>query len=393
MEDTPTSKALGVFIGMTEINGTAETTQPVTSVLAERTCVFYQWSVEESWSDKEGDKKKSGWICIAGGGEINPFYLQDDTGVILVRPGDAKLNVDTFFEETVGPGDPLYYSQGGTGKVAKSDFKRKYREYGVPLHAPVYVIGPARERTDLVAPEIAADKLAPLFLISTKDEQLVKAGIGGSIWRWGIAGLVFSCFPWLALGATQSPDRPPHFWPLILVSPLLYVGAWCLGWVWLVYNGIVGLRHRVLTAWSLIDVQLKRRHDLIPQLVAVVEGLGAHEREVQSALARLRAQFNATAPGLAGPDFAGLAASVRGIAEKYPQLIAHKSFTALQKELIQTEERIALARAYYNNIATELANRLETVPDGWVAKLRGLRPEPLFQAADFERPVVRVDLA
>jgi hypothetical protein len=160
----------------------------------------------------------------------------------------------------------------------------------------------------------------------------------------------------------------------------------------MVYNSLVGLRQRVRQGWSLIDVQLKRRHDLIPQIVSVVTGLSSHEQAVQTALASLRAQLTATAPGVAGPDFAGVAASVRVVVEKYPQLTAQAGFMALQKELVETEQRIALAKTYYNNIATQFATRLQIVPDRWVAALGGMRPEPLLQAADFERAPVQIAL-
>jgi hypothetical protein len=99
LADTPTSKTLGVFIGMTELKGTAEAAEPLTSFLAALPNVHYQWKVEESWSrmvtetntDKDGKshtrtRRESGWTTVADGCESIPFYLQDDTGVILVRP-------------------------------------------------------------------------------------------------------------------------------------------------------------------------------------------------------------------------------------------------------------------------------------------------------------------
>jgi len=169
--------------------------------------------------------------------------------------------------------------------------------------------------------------------------------------------------------------------------------AWAVGWVWMVYNSLVGLRQRVRQGWSLIDVQLKRRRDLIPQITSVVVGLSSYEQVVQTALAGLRTQLTATPPGAIGPDPAGLADTVRRVVEKYPQLKARDGFMAIHKELIQTEQRIALARAYYNDIATEFATRLGVVPDRWVAALRKMSPEPLLRADNFERAAVRIDFA
>jgi hypothetical protein len=401
LDDTPTSKALGVFIGMAELNGTAESAQPLSSNLVERACVLYNWGVEEAWSrtetstDSKGNSStttKSGWTTIASGGKSIPFYLQDDTGVILIRPEGAKVEPDIFCEATVEPDDPLYYTRGGTGSVPYSTHKRRYHETGLRLHSTLYIIGPTRERTDIIAPEIAVDREAPMFLISTRTEQLVKFEMSGSAWLWGLLGFVPPCVP-AAVLLYSGEGAMPYFWSQALGPPLFYLGAFALGWVWMVHNSLVGLRQRVRQGWSLIDVQLKRRHDLIPRLASVVDGLRGHEREVQTAAAHLRTQLVATAPGVAGPDFAGLVASVRMVVEKYPELTARDSFIGLQKELVETEQRIALARDYYNNIATEFATRLLVVPDRWVAQLRRMRPEPLLLAGDFERAVVQIKMA
>ncbi|MBC8009668.1 MAG: LemA family protein, partial [Burkholderiales bacterium] len=107
----------------------------------------------------------------------------------------------------------------------------------------------------------------------------------------------------------------------------------------------------------------------------------------------IRAQAQATRPGVPGPDFDGLAAELRVVVERYPELRAQEGFTALERELTDTENRIALARAYYNDIATHYATRLEIIPDRWVAALRKLTPEPLLAATRFERAAVVVKLA
>jgi hypothetical protein len=107
----------------------------------------------------------------------------------------------------------------------------------------------------------------------------------------------------------------------------------------------------------------------------------------------LRAQLSATPPGASGPDFAALSAEVRAVVERYPQLVAQEGFARLHESLVETEQRIALARAYYNDIATFFATRLERIPDRWVAALARMRPEPLLHAANFERAVVQVDFA
>ena len=172
-----------------------------------------------------------------------------------------------------------------------------------------------------------------------------------------------------------------------------YLFAWGLGWLWMAYNSLVGLRQRVRQGWSLIDVQLKRRHDLMPRLVNSLAALRSHEHGVQEALAALRTQTLATRPGAPGPDPAGVALAVQAVAERYPQLTADAGFVTLQRELVETEQRIALARSYYNDIATHFATRLEQIPDRWVAALPRMQREPLFQAAHFERARVELDFS
>jgi uncharacterized tellurite resistance protein B-like protein len=153
----------------------------------------------------------------------------------------------------------------------------------------------------------------------------------------------------------------------------------------MVYNELVNLRERVRQARSLVDVELKRRRDLIPRLVEVVKGLRDHEARVQEQVARLRAQAAREAGSVEG-----CTASVRAIAEAYPELKSNEAFLSLQNELTRTEQRIALARAYLNDIVTHYNNRLEVVPDNFVARLLGLKREPLFEAQGFERAVVQV---
>ncbi len=161
----------------------------------------------------------------------------------------------------------------------------------------------------------------------------------------------------------------------------------------MVFNSLVELRQRVRQAWAQVDVQLKRRYDLIPNLVEVVKGLRDYEKQVQTELAALRAQAQATPPGVAGPDFQALKGTVIAIVERYPELKADTTFTNLHRNLVDTEQRTALARGYFNDIATHFNTRLETVPDRFVAGLAAMRPQALLKADEFERAPVKVDLA
>ena len=156
------------------------------SHLARQPCVWYSWSVEEDWSrtvtetytDSEGKthtrtSTESGTTTVAGGGEQAPFYLKDDLGVVLVRPKGAKIEPVTIFNKTCDRSDPLYYAKGPAEAVADSDHRRQFTETAIPLHAPLYVMGQAREREDVVAAEIARDPKCPMFLISCRTEKQI----------------------------------------------------------------------------------------------------------------------------------------------------------------------------------------------------------------------------
>jgi len=405
VDDTPTSKTSGVFIGTVEVKGTAEAEQPLVSHLAGERCVYYAWSVAEHWSrtvtetytDKDGKtqtrtRHESGWTTVANGGARIPFYLKDDVGTVLVQPDGARIEPATVFSEHCGRGDPLYYAKGPAHAVAHSDHRRQFTETAIPLHAPLYVMGQARERQDVVAAEIAADPKCPMFLISCRSEKQISQGLGAGYWIWGILGLVLAVAGVAVFVRARGGVLPRGVAPCAIAGAI-YLLAWVVGWAWLVFNSLIGLRNRVSQAWSLIEVQLKRRYDLIPNLVAAVKGMTGHERDVQTELASLRAQLEATPPGVAGPDYRACTRLVTTLQERYPNLKAQDSFLNLQKSLVDAEQRIALARGYFNDIATQYNTRLERVPDRFLRGLAGLKPRPLMAANDFERAPVPVDLA
>lgn len=404
IDNLPTSKTSGVFIGLVELKGAAEAASPLTSFLAECACVQYAWTVEEHWSrtvtetytDDKGNtqtrtRHESGWTSVANGGDEIPFNLHDDNGTILVQPAGAKLEPLKIFDQTCTPLNPLYYGKGPAGAVSDSDFQRRFVEMGIPLGANLFIIGQARERQDIVAPEIAADKTAPMFLISTRTEEQVSGGM-----KWGSRGWIF--FGLLAaVGFTVWSDGalnhdPAARVPIYFAVAAAYFFIGLLAWVWMVFNALVDLRQRVRAAWALVDIQLKRRFDLIPNLVNCVKGYRDHEAQLQAELAALRNQLNATPPGVAGPDPGAVSGIVIGIAERYPELKADASFLALQKNLADTEQRIALARSYFNEIATHYNTRLEIVPERYVAQLGAMKPQALMEANDFERAAVKVKL-
>ncbi len=402
IDDTPTSRAQGVFIGLTELKGTAESEAPLTTYLAGTQAVHYAWHVSEHWqrtvvetyTDSKGHaqtrtRTESGWKQVANGGGSQPFYLKDDTGVVRIVPEHASITGVETFDETVNRNDPLYFDKGPLQEVSNSTHRRRFHETAIPLHAKLYVMGQAREREDIAAAEIAADKAAPMFIISVKTERQVSAGYGRWAWFWGIVGLL------LAVGTAAGAGLVSHSSGAIqlVIAGAAYLGALAAGWVWTTYNSLVNLHHRVEQAWSQVDVQLKRRNDLIPNLVQAVAGYRDYESGTQQLVTELRGQMTATAPGVAGPDFKGMAPMLRAVIERYPDLKANESFLRLQGSLVETEQRIALARDYFNDTATFFNTRLAIIPERYVAALARFRPRALMSATDFERAPVRVQLA
>jgi LemA protein len=162
------------------------------------------------------------------------------------------------------------------------------------------------------------------------------------------------------------------------------------------FNRLVSLRNRVDNGWSQIDVQLRRRYDLIPNLVETVKGYAAHERELfeQVAEARSRAVGASTVGDQAQAEnqlTAGLRQLI-AVAENYPQLKASQNFLALQEELAGTESRIAYARQFYNDQVMLLNTRIQAVPSNVVAKAFGFTPREFFDIEDQIRGPVHVDL-
>ena len=160
------------------------------------------------------------------------------------------------------------------------------------------------------------------------------------------------------------------------------------------YNGLVRMRTRVDGAWAQIDVQLKRRYDLIPNLVETVKGYAAHERQTLEAVIAARntavsAQGPAQAAG-AENQLAGALRQLFAVAEAYPDLKANQNFLALQEELSGTEGRIAYARQYYNDAVQGYNAKIQTFPPVIFARIFGFTPKEFFRTEGEARENVKV---
>jgi LemA protein len=160
------------------------------------------------------------------------------------------------------------------------------------------------------------------------------------------------------------------------------------------YNGLVGLRNRIENAWAQIDVQLKRRYDLIPNLVETVKGYAAHERETLDAVIQARnAGMSAQGPhdqAEAENQITGALRSLFALSEAYPDLKANQNFAQLQEELTGTEGRIAYARQFYNDTVYRYNTKVQSFPSNVLAGTFRFQEREYFQADDESRGPTQV---
>ncbi len=179
---------------------------------------------------------------------------------------------------------------------------------------------------------------------------------------------------------------------LIVLGLVVVVLLWVVG----VYNGLVRLRNQVKNAWAQIDVQLKRRHDLIPNLVETVKGYAGHERGTLEAVVAARTRAVA-ARGLeqqvrAEGELSQALGRLLMLVESYPDLKANQNFLALQEELSSTENRIGFARQHYNDSVMTYNTRIQTFPPNVIAGMFGFHELPFFEvdsAAERQAPQVK----
>lgn len=178
---------------------------------------------------------------------------------------------------------------------------------------------------------------------------------------------------------------------LILLIILVVVALWVVG----VYNGLITLKNRVDEAWSDIDVQLKRRYDLIPNLINTVKGYATHEKEVFEKVtqARTMAMNAGTTEEKAGAEnmLSGALKSLFAVSEAYPDLKANQNFLELQRELTDTEDKIQASRRFYNGNVRDFNIKIELFPNNFIAGMLNFAKREFFEAAEGEKENVKVE--
>ena len=429
IDDTPTSTCRGVFVGRNEVVGQAVPLyEPIVTPFSQTPSVWFSWDLER-W-EKSGDNHS--WVTKEKRQTAAPFWLQDDTGRVLVRPRGADLEpVQSLCEKLDGDFAPPYSRwqlrqwvlvgedtierthsmtdasfaappqvDGGwfdstpdtASPISSLSGKWRITEQVIAAGAPVYLLGTANPRTD--GPGLEFSGRTGDLLVSTKSEAQVASSSGWSARLCGLGCLLLSA---VFVGAATDALFDEIKWFLIVWTLGIEVGILFLLTLQRNYNRQVEVKEQAAKAWSLIDVSLQRRSELLPNLVAVVKGYAAHESETQQAEAELRAvpaapateelPSDATLEGAQNTD-RGLKAAAKttiALAEGYPDLKASGVYLDLQLRIADAEESVASARQFYNDAIEVLRTRRSQFPGSLFARFVDVPSWKLFEAEEAAR--------
>lgn len=182
-----------------------------------------------------------------------------------------------------------------------------------------------------------------------------------------------------------------------MLTVLILIALAVLLWAAFAFNRLVRLRNQLRNAWADIDVQLRRRHDLVPQLVNAVKGYSGYERGVLTSVTELRTQAMALkSPAKLGETETALSnglSRLLAVQEAYPEIKANQNFLQLQHDLVEVENNLQYARRFYNGAVRDFNTSIQTFPDMLIANVGGFHEAEFFSAEEDDRPVVKVDLS
>jgi LemA protein len=361
VKDTPTSGCGGVTVGTCEVIGRAGATPQIAGRASNVPCAWYRWELQHYVHSG----KNSHWETVERERTTAPFTVTDTSGAATVFPANAEM---------MGFKDHKYDAPGhGHGKW-------RQLEWRLEVGHPVYVLGPVSFDGDGVA--FRCDDPGDEFIISADTERQVErklsvAATAATLLGLGAALLAFVLYAHQGFDDKGKPTvfygttHPARDLGVTIAAVLvLYALALFAGWLVRAFNRLVRVRVQAEKAWASIAVEVKRRHDLIDQLVTIVRAYTTYERTTLQQLtddrslpdtSRLHATADADATTQA--DHQALVA----LAEQYPQLHANESFEQLAHELTRTENRVALARGFYNDAITVLRDRRGTFPYVFIA--------------------------
>ena len=370
-ENIPTSKTAGVTFGLAEVKGILDNEDenelfrgPVSGAL----CCWYRELVQE----RRGSGKNAKWVTIKDEIRKQPFVVEDDEGEIRVFPGKADIITKH--------------------KNSHRDGRYRYTEWRLSPGDELYVLGKARlDKTRGDTLVFGHENNSPYIIANVPEAEVMlrKALSGMGLLSLGMSLLFLVCI-WIsgASGNFSSID-------FLLASGLAPVFL-ILVMIVLMYNDLVFLRERCERNWANIQVSLKKRADLIPQLESVVKEYLSHENNLQSGLALLRERSGRIT---SGKDMdAYMAAEHVSIAElqarieQYPDLKGTKLIQDFHKRLVKLENEVALIRNGFNDAVTQFRTRTQTFPDNLLANAFGFKPRTLLSYAEAAHPIPKIRL-
>jgi LemA protein len=406
--DTPTSKCVAVFAGRNEVVGQAAPSEPLTAPVIREPAVWFRWQLQK-WV-RSG--KSSRWETIDEATSDRSFWLTDDTGRVLVRPAGAEIHAPRVFHARAHRSGVAHMHHEGR-PIVELGRNHRISEWCIRPGQVLYVLGRASLDEDTATMQFVpgdgdgdggpggagrSDGRKSPFDMSGDDDHLLISTHGEA--RMARASLFLAVLnlliSWVGLtllpaaihavvslrsrpgpGSGPEPGSPSTLdaagvW-MLAAAALFGALLVCAYWLRL-YNRLVVVKQQAAKAWSLIDVALRRRHDLLPNLVEVAERYAAHEREVIETARRSRSGTVIPAhEELPTDDALRQAAEVHRIdragaeallalAEAYPDLKADEVFRDLARRITDAQNQVAYARAFYNDSVTVLRDRRGTFP-------------------------------
>ncbi len=367
IENIPTVSTKGVVYGIGEVKGTVAVpngAEPILSPLTTTPCTGYQYIVKE----RRGSGKNSRWVTIRNDITFQPFLCVDRDGELLVDAGGSEM----IIQKT----------------TRKSKGRIRQTEHRLELDVPVYAIGPIivnpeTHDTLMMAEDPSFVGKAPFVVSDYSEEEVVsRKASGGFLFlncgmnAFMLAGLGISGM----LGGFGSSSY--------LAAALAPVGYVLLVLAIILYNDLVFLQKRAEAMWANIDVALKKRFDLLPQLVEIARRFFTHEKEIQESVAELRAASGGGNP--LNPESAtlsvgreqGILSRIRALREAYPDLKASQTAADLFNRIRDLEDEIALMRDGYNHAVEIYNTRIARIPEVLIAKTFRFQSRSFFNIAD-----------
>jgi LemA protein len=370
-----------------KVHGMSQEEPTVEAPYSKTKCLWYH-----SLKEKEVHRRKSTeWVIEEELYSNTPFNVTDTTGTISVNLTGAKHDVTPPYNIDAKQVMNWTGGEGGSTNVLGLKLQMgqriRKREWVLLPGQNVFVYGTVTgERT---AKEIRQAKEEDIIISAMNEADYMEANRASAVWNHLLAfGLLFVG---LVLGGAGI--LPEDF---VLQFALLAAAAIAAVMIVSYVNSLISLGKRVGNAWAEIDIQLKRRYDLVPNLVEVVKGYASHEKETFEKIASMRSQYLSTErvkdKGDASNDMEEGIKTLLAVSENYPQLKANESFKKLQETLADLEDYVAYSRSFYNKSVLLYNIAISQIPGMFFAPVLGMKPADFFGATEEERKPATVKI-